>query len=327
MPRNEKKLRHSVKRNSTFIAILCIIAVAALAFGIVATVKSFENPAVIGVHKRNVELPASAKRVAGNIYDLGSCHFKGHKNVHGYAIIHTTGDLGSPNPEENHISCCNPISQGARWKTTENFAIDPTNSHMLSTQFVFNAIELSMGVWDNKIAFGIFGNRLDASIVDGADSVAPDGKNEILFGTLAQNNVIAVTFLWGVFGGPIANRELLEADIVFNEFFSWGNASTNMGVMDLQNIATHEFGHYSGLGHPPLSASCSDTTMFGTSSLEETQKRTLETEDILCLCELYGDSTCQPDEDEDPPFKFKNDATLNAANSILVSAIMLMFFL
>jgi predicted Zn-dependent protease len=55
--------------------------------------------------------------------------------------------------------------------------------------------------------------------------------------------------------------------------------------MDLQNIATHEFGHAAGLGHPD--STCTGETMYASASFDETQKRTLEAGDIAGINDLY----------------------------------------
>jgi predicted Zn-dependent protease len=58
--------------------------------------------------------------------------------------------------------------------------------------------------------------------------------------------------------------------------------------MDLQNIATHETGH--GLGLDDVyQKTCSAVTMYGYSDYGETQKRTLETPDIVGLQMIYGE--------------------------------------
>jgi len=56
--------------------------------------------------------------------------------------------------------------------------------------------------------------------------------------------------------------------------------------MDLQNIATHEFGHGVGL-NDVYQTDCSLVTMYGYSDYGETQKRTLEPPDINGLLTLY----------------------------------------
>ncbi|KKK59217.1 hypothetical protein LCGC14_3036600 [marine sediment metagenome] len=62
------------------------------------------------------------------------------------------------------------------------------------------------------------------------------------------------------------------------------NVSGN-SVMDYQNIATHEFGHSLGLGHPENT--CTEETMYAYASNGETKKRTLEAGDITGVNKLY----------------------------------------
>ena len=56
--------------------------------------------------------------------------------------------------------------------------------------------------------------------------------------------------------------------------------------MDLQNIATHEFGHGAGLDDL-YEDSCSEETMYGYAENGETKKRTLGSGDIAGIVELY----------------------------------------
>jgi hypothetical protein len=57
-------------------------------------------------------------------------------------------------------------------------------------------------------------------------------------------------------------------------------------IMDLQNIATHEFGHAVGLDDVYENA-CSEVTMYGYSTEMETKKRTLEQPDIKGFLTIY----------------------------------------
>ena len=56
--------------------------------------------------------------------------------------------------------------------------------------------------------------------------------------------------------------------------------------MDYQNIATHEFGHALGLGHPE--STCTEETMYAFASFGETKKSTLEAGDIAGVNKLYS---------------------------------------
>ena len=145
---------------------------------------------------------------------------------------------------------------------------------------------LCLGAWELAAGVDIFGTRDTGSTVDGADTVSPDGKNEVSFGPIDEPNVIAVTIVWGIFFGPPPGRELVEWDAVFDdEYFYWGDALGAPGTMDYQNIATHEFGHAAGFDHPD--STCTEETMYAFAEAGETKKRTLNAGDIGAITEVY----------------------------------------
>lgn len=75
---------------------------------------------------------------------------------------------------------------------------------------------------------------------------------------------------------------LLDADIVFNgEWYSW---SVGSGGYDIENAATHEVGHFGGLGH----SSVSSATMYASAVPGETSKRSLANDDRDGLDAIYG---------------------------------------
>jgi hypothetical protein len=124
-----------------------------------------------------------------------------------------------------------------------------------------------------------------AGVVDGVDSVAPDGKNEVMFGNVSGNGAIAVTTVWGVFGGPTWGRFLSEWDQMYdNVDFQW-STSGESGKMDFENISNHEIGHAFGMGHP--SDTCTEETMYRYASEGETKKRDLNTGDVQGIFNLY----------------------------------------
>lgn len=92
------------------------------------------------------------------------------------------------------------------------------------------------------------------------------------------NSVIGVTMpVWGRFDNLI-----VDADMVFNNVkFCW-NDSGNNGCVDTQSIATHEQGHFLGLGHSSEpSATMAAYYVAGSST------RTLEGDDVEGVCALY----------------------------------------
>lgn len=61
--------------------------------------------------------------------------------------------------------------------------------------------------------------------------------------------------------------------------------ASSPGPVDLQDVVTHELGHYLGIGH--TTRDHPEATMFASAQFGEIQKRTLETDDIAALCDAY----------------------------------------
>lgn len=171
---------------------------------------------------------------------------------------------------------------GVKWKTFPvNYVINPSNPQSLSEAFVTSAISTSAETWDAATSIELLN---DAYTTDyNAQYGIQNFENALAFGDYPNDNVIAVTSVWYT---PVS-RQIVEFDILFNTRFSWGDATVNSAVMDLENIATHELGHGVGLGDI-YSSTCSAVTMYGYSSYGETQKRTLEQPDITGLQKMYG---------------------------------------
>ncbi|MEK6812950.1 MAG: hypothetical protein AABX86_02430, partial [Nanoarchaeota archaeon] len=239
-------------------------------FSLVSLVLAQPNltPTVVSVDKAaksvTVVIPANAVEVADDVFSLGTVKVNG-KVVEGFMIIdHVIGFTHKPNHNPPGgggggagSTCFAFIAQGARWKTTELYVLNSTNSDGLSDAFVAEKINAGLENWDGQVAFDVFGARNITASVDGADTASPDNKNEIFFGNIDEPGAIAVTIVWGVFRGPPSGREIVEFDMVFDDpDFLWGNAGPtneiglgNTTVMDFWNIAAHEGGHAGGMGH------------------------------------------------------------------------------
>jgi hypothetical protein len=98
-----------------------------------------------------------------------------------------------------------------------------------------------------------------------------------------------------------ATGALLEADIFFNSAFTWSVAANGeAGKWDVQTIATHEIGHFSGLGHSAIGET---QLMNGTRRVLSTgavmfpialgpgdiSGRTLDPDDIAGISDIYPD--------------------------------------
>jgi hypothetical protein len=168
------------------------------------------------------------------------------------------------------------------WKSLPvDYVINPETEEPLDDDFVIGAISASAEMWDSNTSTDVFGAY---STMSTAQYGVLDGSNVIAFGKYADSNVIAVTSVWY----SRRTRGIVEFDILFNEYFTWGDAPQTEGLqMDVQNIATHELGHAIGLSDI-YTTSCSEVTMYGYSWYEETKKRDLEPADITGLQSIYG---------------------------------------
>jgi len=181
-------------------------------------------------------------------------------------------------------TCYAVYAKGAKWKVTESYIVDPANQAGLADSFVRTVTADSLETWDVQVTPEIFGSENLAGVVDGLDTSNVDNKNEVMFGDIDDPNAIAVTITWGIFGGKIGARQLVEWDVMFDDAdFEWGNADPTK--MDFQNIATHEYGHAAGMSHP--ANTCTEETMYAFAADGETKKQDLNAGDIAGIRALY----------------------------------------
>jgi hypothetical protein len=249
-----------------------------------------------------VMIPEHVVQITENVFSLGTSEADG-KIAEGFLFIHYREEFAKPpwagNGKDKGNKETEPyaiLGKGVKWKTTEPYVLDPTTTDDVSDTFVINTIIASFDTWENPeegVTYNIFGSRVDGE-VDGADTLSPDNKNELFFGLIEDEGVIAVTIVWGYFRGPPQSREIIEYDMVFDDEYTWGYAGpTNeeapydTSIMDLQNIATHELGHALGLADL-YDDTATEQTMYGYATEGETKKRTLAAGDIAGVKELYG---------------------------------------
>ncbi len=190
--------------------------------------------------------------------------------------------------------------ESVRWHSSKNkvyfdASLDAAGSHARE------AVQLGFGTW---LGSGAKVPGLAFDTTRGAKfSQTPNGKSEIMYGpiTLAgHENDLALTV---TFSDP-KTGEVVEADMIFNSKHPYGllnykpstgesASSTTMARVDdadcqqkydLQSVATHEAGHFFGLGED---YDAKTATMFYTTGRCETNKRVLQQSDETTMSALY----------------------------------------
>ncbi len=156
-----------------------------------------------------------------------------------------------------------------------NYYINPTNNYGLSQSAVVTAINNGVSAWDSQTSAAVFSYKGTTTRTAGVR----DGYNTISWGSY-QAGVIAVTMSW------TSGKRVLEVDCLMNTYYSW-SLTAQAGKMDVQDIMTHELGHFCGLADLYNNADYW-LTMYGYSNYAETYKQTLGLGDILGLRAVYG---------------------------------------
>jgi len=126
-----------------------------------------------------------------------------------------------------------------------------------------------MNLWQSILpSYKLFGQNQPSLAADVGPE--PDGVNEISFGVVADPQVVAQTTVWGVFSGPISQRQIIEADTIFNTNQPFSSIPNSIAYY-FKDIVVHEFGHTIGLADVKCTA-CTSGVMYEYASLGETTK-------------------------------------------------------
>jgi hypothetical protein len=125
---------------------------------------------------------------------------------------------------------------------------------------------------------------------------AEENENSIVFapeGAAQAEGALAITIV--TYDKSLG--QILDADIIFNGEHRFAPAETltsdSRNVYDLQNVLTHELGHFLGLGEENTERRA---TMFSRSAPAEIRKRDLSKLDRVNIRELYKDNAPLPPE-------------------------------
>ncbi len=246
-----------------------------------------------------VSIPTNAKEIGPGVFDIGYRVHDG-KVMQGTLYVFSDQEFAKPSgtpgngngkdkggsSEGKTSTCFSYITKGAKWRTEEQWTISPAGapSGIDVTGILVNAInqwETADGA-ANKIMVDL---NSTLTVLAGSIGKTMDGANEVAFGDITNDGVIAATWVWRTTSGPPSQRYIAEWDQVYDvKSFSWSN-NGNSTSMDFDNIATHEIGHAVGMGHPD--STCTLETMYAYASNGETKKRDLYTGDIAGVNGLY----------------------------------------
>ena len=187
--------------------------------------------------------------------------------------------------EHNHLGTCTETTNDnindfglTGWHLPANITWKLNQSSVPATitaALAESTIQSSFATW-SKLAGTSF-------IDDGSTSVKNtrlDGTNAVLWKRLGAST-IGVTYVWYY----TSTGDVAEVDTAFNSRYPWrvftdgGDCSVQYDAYDLQNIATHEIGHWVGL-EDLYDTADKDLTMYGFGAGGELKKRSLGTGDV-----------------------------------------------
>ncbi len=159
------------------------------------------------------------------------------------------------------------------------YQINPTNTQGMPADEVKGAVQRAFDAWEGVDGSNIrFRNDGNSKISEHGHE---DGVNVVFFESAWpadwDDDLLAMALTWNVDGG-----EIIAMDIVVNEGHQWAIGG-GQGY-DLQNALTHEVGHAIGLAHTEDTIA----TMFGSSSMDDREKRDLADDDEQAARFLYS---------------------------------------
>ncbi len=258
-----------------FMILILVVSISAVAFAY-RPVKDYDNDNNDKPKKFELKF---WKQIDDHEFDLGTVNYNGEQ-VQGIAFVYKNEEFSHLGRGSAGTSACYKFTNGKKWRTKENWIVNPANSEGLSSTFLLTNIATDIQKWETAAGKDIFGTGALTTLPLLADSTYPDGKNEVYFADVVNTNAIAVTIIW------FNSRGIIEWDQVYDDVdFQWSSTGA-ADKMDFENIATHEIGHAFGMGHP--ANACSQETMYYSAAYGETKKRSLNTGDKTGIKRLYA---------------------------------------
>jgi len=167
----------------------------------------------------------------------------------------------------------------------QGWSINNNNLDGMTDTQVATALTSATAAWNGAGACWDFRAYAGAITHSNITTTVQDYVNLITFGSTGGS--VATTYNWYT---RKARTAIIETDLVFDDGWLWGyNACGSANAFDLQEVATHELGHWLCLGDL-YGITDAAKTMYGYVDYGECIKRTLDQCDIDGIKNIYG--TC-----------------------------------
>lgn len=176
------------------------------------------------------------------------------------------------------------VVNGPRWPTSAvTYFVNPANADV-SQAAALSAVQVAASAWSLQSLADI---QLQYAGPTSGAAVQNNAKNEVFFSPETSGSTIAVCYYW--WNGA---NQIVDSDIKFYDggFTFFTGTSGCSGGMYVEDVGTHEFGHFLGLGHSAVSAA----TMYPTISYCSQSGRALDGDDIAGIEAIYPAGSGSP---------------------------------
>ncbi len=236
---------------------------------------------------RVYEVPKAHITQKGFLNDGLKSNLNGDKIETVVFVYDIDGKITTLTETNSVLSCCEFIEYPLRWRTNPVIKFDTSNLNGLTRPYLITCLNMSNILWSEPFGQNLLLNGIEATTLDITNPNSPNGENEAYFAQISSGT-IAVTIVH--FGTSNNIRQIIEADMIFNANLQFGDATVDPGVFDFQSVGAHELGHFFGLGHPPATPECSESTMYYVASTGEIIKRDPTDSDYQCILALYDEN-------------------------------------
>ena len=175
------------------------------------------------------------------------------------------------------------VVSGPKWPTSAVPYLVNTANADVTPSAALAAVQAAAAAWSLQSLADVqlqYAGPTDSAVFD------YDATNRVFFSSEASGGTIAVTQWWYI------GSEIVDADIKFYDGgFTFFTGTTGCsGGMFIEDVGTHEFGHFLGLGH----SSVGSATMYPTIWYCSQSGRSLDPDDVAGIETIYPAGSGSP---------------------------------